>query len=106
MLNNQVDWVSCTFRPCKVKSNASQQFVLTQNTFLDISPTFTSSVRDKVPGRYYDLLHLFEGPDAHHQDHLVFQVKGPTETFLWQLEGSAIITYGNGEKVFPQSKII
>ena len=74
--------------------------------FLDISPTFTSSVRDKVPGRYYDLLHLFKGPDAHHQDHLVFQVKGPTETFLWQLEGSAIITYGNGEKVFPTSKII
>ena len=104
MLNNQVDWVSGTFRPCKVRSNASQQFVLTQNTFLDISPTFTSSVRDKVPGRYYDFLqrHL----NASNQDHLVYQVKGPTETFLWQLEGSAIITYGNGEKVFPASKII
>ena len=106
MLNNQVDWVSGTFRPCKVRSNASQQFFFDTKHFLDISPTFTSSVRDKVPGRYYDLLHLFKGPDANHQDHLVFQVKGPTETFLWQLEGSAIITYGNGEKVFLKSKII
>ena len=104
MFNNQVDWVSGTFRPCQVRSNASQQFVLTQNTFLDISPTFTSSVRDKVPERYYDFLK--RPVNANNQDHLVFQVKGPTETFLWQLEGSAIITYGNGEKVFPRSKII
>ena len=51
--------------------------------------------------------YIFKRPlNANYQDHLVFQVKGPTETFLWQLEGSAIITYGNGEKVFPTSKII
>ena len=73
--------------------------------FLDISPTFTSSVKDKVPGRYYDFLHLFKCPDVNHQDHLVCQVKGPTETFLWQLEGSAIITYGNGEKVFLRARL-
>jgi len=27
------------------------------------------------------------------------EVKAGTETFLWQLEGSAVITYGNGEQV-------
>ena len=30
---------------------------------------------------------------------MMIQVKATTETFLWQLEGSATITYGNGEQV-------
>ena len=30
---------------------------------------------------------------------MLIQVKATTETFLWQLEGSATITYGNGEQV-------
>ena len=30
---------------------------------------------------------------------MVIKVIATTETFLWQLEGSATITYGNGEQV-------
>ena len=30
---------------------------------------------------------------------MMIQVKAGTETFLWQLEGSAVVTYGNGEQV-------
>jgi len=30
---------------------------------------------------------------------MMVQVKAGTETFLWQLEGSATITYGNAEQV-------